>query len=137
MLALEHLEHARFAPGEIMRMISLLAVKETLDGYKAEISGGNYTAILRAVHYCGEENLPMPAWLAQALSERLKKLQSKEGPHSLDELFGDGKSTLEKRRKQAHEQNHNLALYVHAASAMAQAGLKLDEALERAIEAGR
>lgn len=48
---------------------------------------GDGIELLRAVVECADEGLPLPDWIAEALSERLQRFVSEAGPHSLDLLF--------------------------------------------------
>ena len=79
----------RLAHGDCgYRMRSLVRVKQELEAWKKRFQQGNSLAILQAVAYCADENLPLPTWLAMAYKTSLDGFLLTDGKHySLDEVF--------------------------------------------------
>jgi hypothetical protein len=72
--------------GEV-RCQSFVQVHEMLEAYRKRFEGGDTYALLQAVSYSAEENVPLPTWLAEAFAKSLKSFATKGGPTSLDDVF--------------------------------------------------
>lgn len=78
-----------------IRTMSLEAVHDRLDVYRARIAGGEMLDTLHAIGLCAEENLPLPEWLARGFADAMMRFYALDGPNSLDAVF----CTLRKRVK--------------------------------------
>lgn len=98
-----------------IRMLSLLAVHEMLKEYRRRAEADNGLAILEAVRYCSQENVPLPYWLGQALDAKLAAHASTEGPHSLDILFRDPALPVEGKKARTVRVLHEPAVRLYRA----------------------
>lgn len=69
------------------RGASIPEMKQTLDVFKKRAENGDTLALLHAVSYCAEENMPLPAWLALNFNKKFRQFLRSGGPTSLDEAF--------------------------------------------------
>lgn len=70
-----------------IRNMSFVQIHELLEAHRKRFEGGDTYALLHAVSYCAEENVPLPTWLANAFTKSIKSFATKGGPTSLDEVF--------------------------------------------------
>lgn len=70
-----------------LRLMSFVQVHEMLEAYRKRFEGGDTYALLQAVSYSAEENVPLPTWLAEAFAKSIKSFAMKGGPTSLDDVF--------------------------------------------------
>jgi len=121
-----------------MRCQSLEAVHHQLSVFKARFASGDTLSLLQAASMCGEENLPMPTWLAVALKESLDAFLRPGKATSLDEVFTSRNlPTGSAKRAAAARQDWQLGgLLYHRAYEIAQGDetiLSLDAAVERLL----
>lgn len=74
-------------PSGQTRGLSIIKVKEQLDVFKKRAEKGDGLAVLHAIRYCADENVPMPTWLALDFIARFDTFLRPDGPSSLDEAF--------------------------------------------------
>lgn len=77
----------RFGHGDSIRMRSLIAVHREIEARRRRYQAGDTMELLHAVKLCGEENLPLPEWLALAFNDLFTSMGKVGGPTSLDAIF--------------------------------------------------
>ena len=109
--------HFGHSKGE-RRGMSLIKIHSLLQGFQKQLKVGDTMAILHAVKLCGDENLPLPSWLAVEFSERVAKFNQPGAPRSLDQVFSSRtRSTKTAKRAAADLRDWQLggALYIEVA----------------------
>lgn len=88
-------------PTGSMRAMGLIEIRERLEVLKKRTAQGNTLAILSAVAFCAEENLPLPEWLATDYQTRLDSFLLPGGPASLDDIFHSSNLPTDTPKKKA------------------------------------
>lgn len=73
-------------PGQ-QRGTDIPGMRQILDVFKKRAENGDTLALLHAIRYCAEENMPLPTWLALEFNQKFTEFLRPGGPVSLDEVF--------------------------------------------------
>lgn len=97
-------------PHASMRCMSLPEVHHLLGVYRTRYGEGDTLSLLQAIALCGDENLPLPEWLASAFRSRIDSFLRPGHQHSLDEVFSSaGVPTGSAKKAAAVRQDWQLA----------------------------
>lgn len=125
-----------------IRAMSLVNVRETLEGHRRRFICGDGLALLQAVSICATENVPLPEWLAIAFNQAMEAFMGTGGPLTLDAIFKSPDFSGNSLKKAAAARQ-DLELGQQILVAMWKAGyedetlLSLDATLESVLNAQR
>jgi hypothetical protein len=113
-------------------------LKQILEVFKQRVKGGDTLALLHAIQYCAEENMPLPTWLAIAFNTRFTRFLKEGGPVSLDIVFSSKKLPQSEKRGLAARRDWQTGLKLcKAVYDVAEDHPSLDSALEAVLKDGR
>jgi hypothetical protein len=64
----------------------ILKTHQYLENFRKRLDTGNTLSILHAVRFCGKEGVPLPTWLANALTEQIDRFMNPEHSSPLYDL---------------------------------------------------
>lgn len=64
----------------------ILKTHQYLENFRKRLDAGNTLSILHAVCFCGKEGVPLPTWLANALTEQIDRFMNPEHSSPLYDL---------------------------------------------------
>jgi hypothetical protein len=105
----------RFGHAGECRFASFPEVKEMLQVFKERFENKkkpDTLALLHAIRYCAEENMPLPTWLAIAFNSRFSRFLKEGGPVSLDIVFSSRELPQSEKRGLAARRDWQIGLKI-------------------------
>jgi hypothetical protein len=120
------------------RGASFLDIRERLQVFKERFEKKRDTlALLHAIRYCAEENVPLPTWLAVAFNSRFSRFLKEGGPVSLDTVFSSRELPRSEKRGLAARRDWQIGLKMYkAVYDVAKDHPSLDSALDAVLKSG-
>lgn len=123
--------------GNSQRFSGIAEMKQLLDVFKKRFENGDTLALLHAIRYCAEENMPLPTWLALGFNERFSEFLRPGGPVSLDKVFSSKELPQSGKRAAAARRDWQTGLTILGDIAkIARDHPSLDSALNAVLEQG-
>lgn len=119
------------------RCSSIEKMNEQLNVFRKRVEKGDSLALLHAIRYCAEENMPLPTWLALEFNQRFSEFLQPGGPVSLDEVFSSKKLPQSGKRAVAVRRDWQTGIKIwNAVWEIAEDHPSLDSALNAVLEKG-
>lgn len=119
----------------------ILKTHQYLENFRKRLDAGNTLSILHAASFCGKEGVPLPTWLANALTEQIERFMNPEHSsplYDLNDCFTSGVfegSTPSKRKTVARDYRAGMRFWIamHELVARDSTIASVNEAIDRCL----
>ena len=119
----------------------ILKTHQYLENFRTRLDAGNTLSILHAVRFCGKEGVPLPSWLANAVTEQTDRFMNPEHSsplYDLNECFTSRVSegaTPSKRKTIARDHKAGMRFWiaVHELVARDSTIVSVNEAIDKCL----
>ena len=123
---------------ETLSVDGLLLIHALLDMYREDFEDGDNYALMQALAYCCEKNVPLPYWAANGYPAVFRRLVDE--PVSLHDLLHVDRhfrASGKRARKDRDQWKHGVQIWAEAKRLMEDEGVSRDVAIDRVLSTGR
>ena len=120
-----------------LRGLSLVNICQQLEARKKRFESGDNMELLHAINFCGEENLPLPTWVATEFTSLFTKFLKSKDPTSLNSVFASNNLPSSQKRTRTVRRDWDIGVKLWwEVWSVADNHLSLDAALVSVLKGG-